>query len=162
MRTHSYEKLIAKGALQSKNLGFGQMCFQKSTIIDYIPEVPPNIILALHACDTATDEALVQGIQANARLILCVPCCHHKLHQQLHTLAPFQPILQDGILKKRLVDILTDTFRAHVLRSMGYKTDVVEFISSEHTARNLMIRAVKRSQAGDAKVMQEYEKLKNF
>ncbi|HYL44751.1 MAG TPA: SAM-dependent methyltransferase [Ktedonobacteraceae bacterium] len=156
------EKLIAKGALQSKNLGFGQMCFQKSTIIDYAPEVPPDIILALHACDTATDEVLVQGILANARLILCVPCCHHELHQQLHALALFKPVLQDGILKKRLVDILTDTFRAHILRSMGYKTDVVEFISSEHTDRNLMIRAVKRSQAGDAKVMQEYEELKNF
>ena len=156
------EKLIAKGALQGKNLDFGQMCFQKSTIIDYTPEVPPDIILALHACDIATDEALVQGILANARLILCVPCCHHELHQQLHTLAPFQPVLQDGILKKRLADILTDTFRAHVLRSMGYKTDVVEFISSEHTDRNLMIRAVKRSQTGDAKVMQEYEELKNF
>ncbi len=155
-------KLIEKSTLQSKELDFEQMCFQKSTIIDYVPEVPPDIILALHACDTATDEALVQGILANAHLILCVPCCHHELHQQLHKVTPFQPVLQDGILKKRLADILTDTFRAHVLRMMGYTTDIVEFISSEHTDRNLMIRAVKRTKKGDTKVMQEYEELKRF
>ncbi|MFL5629120.1 MAG: class I SAM-dependent methyltransferase [Ktedonobacteraceae bacterium] len=155
-------KLIEKSALQSKELGFEQMCFQQSAIIDYVPEAPPDIILALHACDTATDEALVQGILANARLILCVPCCHHELHQQLHKVNPFQPVLQDGILKKRLADILTDTFRAHVLRMMGYKTDIVEFISSEHTDRNLMIRAVKHAKKGDTKVTDEYEELKRF
>jgi SAM-dependent methyltransferase len=155
-------KLVEKSNLQSQELGFERMCFQQSAIIDYVPDVPPDIVLALHACDTATDEALVQGIQCNARLILCVPCCHHELHQQLQAVAPFKPVFQYGILKKRVADILTDTFRALVLRLMGYKTDVVEFVSSEHTDRNLMIRAVKRTVPGDKKVWQEYEELKNF
>ncbi|HLQ29834.1 MAG TPA: SAM-dependent methyltransferase [Ktedonobacteraceae bacterium] len=155
-------KLVEKSNLQGQELGFERMCFQKSAIIDYIPDVPPDIVLALHACDTATDEALVQGIQWNARLILSVPCCHHELHQQLQAVAPFKPVFQHGILKKRVADILTDTFRALVLRMMGYKTDVVEFVSSEHTDRNLMIRAVKRSKPGDEKVRQEYEELMNF
>lgn len=155
-------KLIEKGNMLSEELGFEKICFQKSTIIDYIPQCPPDIILALHACDTATDEALVQGILRNARLILCVPCCHHELHQQLQVVAPFKPVLQHGILKKRLADILTDSFRALVLRIMGYKTDVIEFVSSEHTDRNLMIRAVKHSRAGDKKSLQEYNDLKAF
>jgi hypothetical protein len=127
-----------------------------------VPEVPPDIILALHACDTATDEALVQGIVSGARLILCVPCCHHELHEQLQAVEVFKPVLQHGILKKRMADILTDALRAHVLRIMGYKTDVVEFVSSEHTDRNLMIRAVKRTQPGDKRFLQEYEELKEF
>jgi SAM-dependent methyltransferase len=154
--------LVEKSNLHGQELGFEHMCFQKSAIIDYVPGVPPDIVLALHACDTATDEALVQGIQWNARLILCVPCCHHELHQQLQTVAPFKPVFQHGILKKRMADILTDTFRAQVLGMMGYKTDVVEFVSSEHTDRNLMIRAVKRTKSGDTKAIQEYEELKNF
>ena len=155
-------KLVEKSNQHGQELGFERICFQESAIIDYVPDVPPDIVLALHACDMATDEALVQGIQWNARLILSVPCCHHELHQQLQAVTPFKPVFQHGILKKRVADILTDTFRALVLRLMGYKTDVVEFVSSEHTDRNLMIRAVRRSNRGDEKVWQEYEELKSF
>jgi len=154
--------LVEKSRLHSLELGFAKMGFQQSKIIDYAPEVAPDIVLALHACDTASDEALVQGILGKARLILCAPCCHHELRQQLHAVAPFNPVLQHGILKKRMADILTDAFRALALRIMGYKTDVIEFISTEHTDRNLMIRAVKRMSRGDKKYLQEYEELKAF
>jgi len=75
---------------------------------------------------------------------------------------PFTPVFQDGILKQRLSDILTDTFRALILRIMGYKTDVVEFVSPEHTDKNLMIRAVRRSQRDKARYMQEYLDLKTY
>ena len=156
------EKLMEKDNLQSEQLGFSHACFQKSAIIDYVPEVPPDIVLALHACDTATDEAIFQGIVSQARLILCAPCCHHQLNQQLHTVQPFTPIFHDGILERRMADILTDTFRALALRIMGYKTDVVEFVSSEHTDKNLMIRAVRRAQPAKAKYIQEYLELKKF
>lgn len=157
------ETLVEKSNRHTQELGFDKMCFQKSAIISYTPEVPPDIVLALHACDTATDEALAQGIRWGARLILCVPCCHHDLHEQIQATAPFKPVLQDGILKKRMADILTDSFRALILRMLDYKTDVVEFVSSEHTDRNLMIRAVKRTKkGGDKKLMQEYNDLKNF
>ncbi|OLB53668.1 MAG: hypothetical protein AUI01_11400 [Ktedonobacter sp. 13_2_20CM_2_56_8] len=155
-------KLVEKSNLHSQELGFENICFQQSPIIDYVPEVAPDIVLVLHACDTATDDALVQGIVANAGLILAAPCCHHELHRQIHTVAPFKPVLQHGILKKRMADILTDAFRALMLRIMGYKTDVIEFISTEHTDRNLMIRAVKRTKPGDSHFLQEYEELKAF
>ncbi len=162
--------LMQKDNAQSEALGFTEACFQKSAIIDYQPEVPPDIVLALHACDTATDEAIAQGIRWQSRLILCAPCCHHDLNQQLsaaspHSLpdvAPFSPVLRHGILKERLADILTDAFRALVLRIMGYKTDVVEFVSSEHTDKNLMIRAVKRPHTHNAAFVQEYLALKKF
>lgn len=156
------ETLIEKDNRQSEQLGFSGACFQRSAIIDYVPEVPPNIVLALHACDTATDEAIVQGIAWQARLILCAPCCHHHLHEQLHVVKPFAPVFQDGIHKKRLADILTDTFRALALRIMGYKTDVVEFIAPEHTDKNLMIRAVRRLRPGNPVYVQEYLDLKGY
>jgi SAM-dependent methyltransferase len=154
--------LVDKNTLHSNALRLSHMCFQQSAIINYVPAVPPDIVLALHACDTATDEALVQGILTNARLILCVPCCHHDLHRQLQAVAPFQPVFQHGILKKRFADILTDTFRAEILRLMGYKTDVIEFISPEHTDRNIMLRAVKRTAPGDTQTLQAYNALKTF
>ena len=162
--------LMQKDNAQSEALGFAEACFQKSAIIDYRPEVPPDIVLALHACDTATDEAIAQGIKWQSRLILCAPCCHHDLNQQLQTSNPhtlpevtsFSPVLRHGILKERLADILTDAFRALVLRIMGYKTEVVEFVSSEHTDKNLMIRAVKRANTDNAAFVQEYLALTKF
>ena len=156
------ETLIQKDNQQSDQLGFSGACFQQSAIIDYVPQTAPDIVLALHACDTATDEALVQGITSQSRLILCAPCCHRHLHEQLRAVQPFQPVFHDGILKKRLADILTDTFRALALRIMGYKTDVVEFIAPEHTDKNLMIRAVKRHPPGNRTYIQEYLALKTY
>jgi SAM-dependent methyltransferase len=156
------ETLIQKDNRQSEQLGFSNACFQKSAIIDYVPQEPPDIVLALHACDTATDEAIFQGIGSQSRLIMCAPCCHHHLNRQLHPVQPFTSIFQDGILKQRLSDILTDEFRALALRIMGYKTDVVEFVSAEHTDKNLMIRAVKRTQRDKARCIQEYLDLKNY
>ena len=156
------ETLIEKDSQQSQQLGYSEACFLPSTILDYTPETPPDVVLALHACDTATDEAIFQGIRAGARLILAAPCCHHHLHAQLHAVAPLTPVFQDGILKKRLADILTDTFRALILRIMGYTTDVVEFIAAEHTDKNLLIRAARRMSPGDAEIIQEYLDLKQY
>ena len=154
--------LIQKDNRQSEELGFSHACFQKSAIIDYVPQGSPDIVLALHACDTATDEAIYQGIVCESRLIMCAPCCHHHLHGQLRPVKPFTPVFQDGILKQRLSDILTDTFRALILRIMGYKTDVVEFVSPEHTDKNLMIRAVRRTQRDRDRYLQEYLDLKKY
>jgi hypothetical protein len=119
----------------------------------------------LHACDTATDEALAQGIKWQSRLILSAPCCHHHLQQQLvqYPSPPqFTPVLRHGVFKERVGDILTDTFRALLLRTMGYRTDIVEFVSTEHTGKNLMIRAVKSSESGNRQAIQEYRDLKGF
>ena len=156
------EKLIAKSIASSEQMGLGDLCFVQSSIADYVPEVPPDIVLALHACDTATDDALAQGIRHEAGLILAVPCCHHHLNAQLEAAAPFQPVLRHGILKQRMADLLTDSFRALILRIMGYRTDVVQFVASEHTDRNLMIRAVKRTVPGERAFVEEYLALKAF
>ena len=155
------EELIRKSAAFSDQLQTPDVCFHASPILEFQPDVQPDIVLALHACNTATDEAIAQGILGNARMVLCVPCCHHDLNQQIKT-DTFRPILRHGILKQRMADILTDAFRALVLRIMGYKTEVIEFISSEHTARNLMIRAVKSTEPGDKNFIQEYHDLKAF
>ncbi len=156
------ETLIAKDNTHSQELGFGDASFCRASILDYQPDVPPDIILALHACDTATDDAIMQGLRAGSPLILCAPCCHHYLNERLQAVEPFRPVLRHGILKQRLADILTDSFRALILRILGYKTDVVEFVSSEHTDRNLMIRAVKRTDPGDPSFVQEHLDLKAF
>jgi hypothetical protein len=155
-------ELVDKSNANVEQLNLHDLCFRKSAIIDYKPDVPPDIVLALHACDTATDEAIVQGISAGSRIFVCVPCCHHELHKQLKSRTPFEPVLQHGILKQRMADILTDTFRAQALRIMGYKTDVVQFVSSEHTDRNVMIRAIKHSEHGSKKLLREYDDLKAF
>ncbi len=154
--------LIARDNQYADQLGYAEACFNTSAIIDYVPDVPPDILLALHACDTATDEAIAQGIRHQSRLILCAPCCHHQLRGQLHTVAPFAPVMRHGILEQRLSDLLTDSFRALILRIMGYKTDVVEFVSPEHTDKNLMIRAVRRADLENATFIEEYNALKAF
>jgi hypothetical protein len=146
------EKLVEKSNALAGELGYSGIRFVAASIAGYEGEAAPDVVLALHACDTATDEAIARGIAWGARAILAVPCCQHDLNQQLRRSgAPasrsFAPVLRHGILKERLADILTDAFRAHLLRLAGYDTDVVEFVSTEHSGRNLMIRAVRRPEA---------------
>ncbi len=154
------EDLMRNHAATSAKMDWAGLDFQTSTIIDFQPTRAPDVVLALHACDTATDEALAQAIRWDAHMVFSVPCCHHHLQQQMTAVSPFEPVVRHGILKERLGDILTDTFRAQILRIMGYRTQVIEFISTEHTAKNLMIRAIKGG--GDPQDWQEYEALKSF
>ncbi|HEU5101325.1 MAG TPA: SAM-dependent methyltransferase [Roseiflexaceae bacterium] len=157
-------KLIDKCAAQATQLEYGELCFQNTPIIAFQPERPPDLVIALHACDTATDEAIAQAIRAEAHMLVCAPCCHHDLNEQLSLDrgGVFRPVLRHGILKQRMADILTDAFRALALRIMGYRTDVIEFVASEHTAKNLMIRAVKTTSPGDRQFVREYNELKQF
>ncbi|HVG98343.1 MAG TPA: SAM-dependent methyltransferase, partial [Chloroflexota bacterium] len=140
--------LVAKSNALAAGLGYEGIRFVAAAIADFAPEAPPDVVLALHACDTATDEAIARGIAWGARAILAVPCCQHELQAHLGRPAPYGPVLRHGILRERLADILTDAFRAQILRLAGYDTDVVEFVSSEHSGRNLLIRAVRRGAAG--------------
>ncbi len=101
-----------------------QAAFFHCPILEFQPPQRPDVVLALHACDTATDEALAMGIKQGASVVLCVPCCHKALHQQMaggkHLVPrPFGPLMQHGILRQRQVDMLTDTFRTLLLRIMG-------------------------------------------
>lgn len=157
--------LIERHQEKTKSLGWDQLRFHVGTIADFQPEVIPDVVLALHACDTATDDALAQGIRWNSKLIVCAPCCQHELQEQMSLLPmPTQllPIFHHGILFERMGDILTDTFRATILRIMGYRTDVTQFVPIEHTAKNLMIRAVKTSPPGNQRWVEEYRNLKTF
>lgn len=102
-----------------------------------------DIAMALHACDTATDEALAWSIKNGAKILLVSPCCHHQLQTQMsNTPEPWRLVMRHGILKERFADILTDSLRSHLLKLHGYRSEIIEFISDEHTPRNLMIRAV--------------------
>jgi SAM-dependent methyltransferase len=135
--------------------------FQVADIGEFTPEEPPEMVLSLHACDTATDAVIAKGILWRSRVILAVPCCQHELHHQLQS-PIFRPILRHGILKERLADILTDTFRALLLRIMGYQTKVIEFITPDATAKNLLIKAEKTGKPGDQDFIKEYKELKAF
>ncbi len=154
------------GQLQAKSeaMGWNQLKFQTGYISDYKTDAPPDVVIALHACDTATDDALAKGIGWGSKIIVCAPCCQHELQAQMAKVElpdPLVSIFQDGIFFERMGDILTDTFRATILRIMGYRTDVTQFVPIEHTARNLMIRAVKTSQPVERWV-EQYQKLKLF
>jgi hypothetical protein len=107
---------------------------------------PPDVVLALHACDTATDDALARAVAWEAPLVLAAPCCHHDIAAQLRkapTPAPYAMLTRHGILRERLADTLTDALRASLMRLSGYRVDVVQFVESQHTPRNTMLRAVR-------------------
>lgn len=111
----------------------------------------PDIVLALHACDTATDDALAQAVGWQSAVVLAAPCCHHDIAAQIREVGapePYSLLVRDGIVRERLADTLTDALRAGLLRSVGYRVDVVEFIDSAHTPRNSLIRAVRTGHPG--------------
>ena len=121
-----------------------QVRFIADTILDAVIEPAPHLVLALHACDTATDEALARAIGWGARWMLVAPCCHHDLDTQLRRRTPppsYGLLTRHGILRERFADVLTDALRAALLRQHGYRVDMVEFVASEHTPRNLLLRA---------------------
>jgi SAM-dependent methyltransferase len=139
-------ELLAKVGGVAQALDWGGLSFTTGSIAEHEPAEPPDLVVALHACDTATDDALARAIAWEARLVLVAPCCQHDLQAQLDRHgAPgaAAPLLRDGIVRERLGDLLTDALRAEILRAHGYRTDVIEFVSTEHTGKNLMIRAVR-------------------
>jgi SAM-dependent methyltransferase len=123
---------------------------------------PPELVLALHACDTATDEALARALGWGARWILAAPCCHHDLAGQLRRAPappPYQALTRHGILRERYADVLTDALRAALLRQHGYRVEVVEFVESRHTPRNLLLRATRTGAAPTPAQLREYDQL---
>jgi hypothetical protein len=119
---------------------FQGLQFIAQDISTYRPE-RLDMLIALHACDTATDLALASGIHNKAKIIVAAPCCHRQIRKEMHTRNELAPVLQHGILEERQAEIVTDGIRALLLEAEGYKTSVFEFISTEHTAKNVMITA---------------------
>lgn len=115
-------------------------------------EQAPDVVLALHACDTATDDALARAVRWEAPLVLAAPCCHHDVAAQLRVVgapAPYDLLVRDGILRERLADTLTDALRAARVRAEGYRVEVIEFVDSAHTPRNTLLRAVRTGSPSD-------------
>ena len=112
------------------------------------PNQVVDIAIALHACDTATDDAIYWAVKNNAKVIMAAPCCMHELQTQVKEAPePWGLLTKNGLVKERLVDLITDSLRAQILKLLGYRVDIVEFIGGEHTARNILIRAVKTNQS---------------
>ena len=122
----------------AKKSHFDNLNFIQGTIKD-APIDNIDILIALHACDTATDDAIYRGIISNASLIVCAPCCHKQIRREFNVTAPLNNVTKYGILKERQAEIITDSIRALLLEASGYKTNVFEFISTEHTPKNVMI-----------------------
>ena len=123
-----------------------------------------DLVVSLHACDTATDESIAKGVEMHARYILSAPCCQHELQKTIgpQSSKPFAGLLRQGILRERLCDILTDAFRAMILRILGYKVQVMEFVSSEATARNIMLKCEYGVKPGQPGPVGEYLELRDW
>lgn len=123
--------------------GYDDLMFLKGDIKEYNDKEQVDMVVTLHACDTATDYALYKAITWNAKVILSVPCCQHELNKQIDSRL-LQPVLKYGLLKERMSALLTDGIRANLLEKAGYETQILEFIDMEHTPKNILIRAVKK------------------
>ena len=142
-------------------VGFHHLDFFEGDVRSYQP-AKLDVMIALHACDIATDFAIHTGIRLNASMIMCAPCCHKELRPQLHSPEVLQPMLQFGIHAGQQAEMLTDTLRALLLKAYGYETKVFEFVALEHTSKNKMILATKRKdiQQPDPNIMQQIQALK--
>ena len=150
----------------ARRYGYDKLTFLEGDIAGYEGCSQVDVVVTLHACDTATDYALYKAVKWNARVILSVPCCQHELNGQLRneTLAP---VLKYGLLKERIAALLTDGLRAELLEQQGYDTQILEFIDMEHTPKNILIRAVKRPErekkgAGSAENRKSAERAEGY
>jgi SAM-dependent methyltransferase len=157
--------LIARNQQIASELGWDGLTFNQGLIGSYQTDKPPDIVMALHACDTATDDAIAYGIRCQSQVIIMAPCCHHHLQVQLGerpSPPEFVPVLRYGLFHERLGDILTDAFRAAILRIMGYQVTVMQFVSPEHTPKNLLLRAVRKGEPGHGPSVAEYLTMKAY
>ena len=144
------------------DLGWADHVRFEAGSIEDAPDRDADVVLALHACDTATDDALAQAVRWKAPLVLAAPCCHHDLQRQLRAATiptPYGVLTRHPILRERLGDALTDAFRAALLRREGYRADVIQFVDAEYTPRNTMIRAVRGGGSPDPGAQLEYDEL---
>jgi hypothetical protein len=136
--------------------------FVAAPIGSVTPPARPDVVLALHACDTATDDALARAVEWRTPLVLAAPCCHHDIAAQLRrgpTPPPYEMLTRDGILRERFADTLTDGLRSSLLRLEGYRVDVMQFVGSRHTPRNTLLRAVRTGSPVSGSARGEYDEL---
>ena len=145
----------------AKSCEFNGLRFEQGTIGDWKHEQSIDVLIALHACDTATDDAIASGITSNARVIICAPCCHKQIRQQLKGKQQESPLLKYGIFKERQFEMVTDTIRAMILEGHGYQSKIFEFVSNEHTRKNVMLAGVQKGSANKAQAQKKIDQLKS-
>lgn len=146
----------------ARKLGKAGLDFYQGDVSGYKPDAL-NILIALHACDTATDQAIYLGIRSGAEIIMCAPCCHKEIRKQMNMPEVLEPVLKFGVHLGQEAEMLTDTLRALLLEANGYKTQLLEFVSLEHTSKNKMLLAIKRDNPADREnTLAKIEKLKAF
>ncbi len=144
----------------AEKLGITKTIEFKAEAIDQTSITTCDIAIALHACDTATDDAIAWAVTGGAKLLLIAPCCQHDLQTQMNQAPePWNLLTKHGLMKERLGDLMTDALRAQILKLVGYRTEVIEFIGGEHTPRNIMIRAVLTGAKADSKEIESYKQM---
>lgn len=140
----------------ARKLGYEHLHFQVGDIGNYTTDQPIDMVVSLHACNTATDAALEKAVGWGAKVILAVPCCHHEAYTQIENIT-LAPILKHGILKERIAALVTDGLRAQLLESCGYDVSVMEFIDMAHTPKNILIKALLKSKTTSTNSYKAYE-----
>jgi hypothetical protein len=143
-------ELVEQTNRVARELNCAGLRFELGTIADFNLPERLDILIALHACDTATDDALAAGVRAGAKLLVAAPCCHKEVRRQMAPPPVLAGVLRHGILAERQAEFLTDGIRALALEAAGYDASVSEFISTEHTAKNVMLAAARRANSTDA------------
>ncbi len=149
--------VIRKCSLLAKSYGYDKLTFQEGSIEEFEGVNQVDMVVTLHACDTATDYAMDKAIRWGAKIILSVPCCQHEINGQIKS-DRMDPILDYGILKERFSALATDGIRAKLLDAVGFETQILEFIDMEHTPKNLLVRAIRRGQPSAEK----FDQVKTF
>jgi hypothetical protein len=156
-------ELITAARRLAADLGVNEdVRFVAGELADSTLDLRPNLTISLHACDTATDEALARAVEWKCPRILCAPCCQHELNKGLAGGGAMKALLRHGILRERLADLLTDTFRAQLLRILGYRVKIMEFVSHDATAKNLLLRAEYGVAPGQGDAVAEYRALRDL
>jgi hypothetical protein len=146
----------------AKNLAIDSLRFYQGDVSSYSPEII-HIMIALHACDTATDQAIYLGIRSGAEIIMCAPCCHKQIREQICIPAVIEPVLKFGVHLGQEAEMITDSLRTLLLEANGYTTQLLEFVSLEHTSKNKMLLAIKRGTNIDQEhLLAKIEKIKQF
>jgi len=153
------EDVVETCSALARQVGAQGVRFEQGEISAFEAETKVELVVSLHACDTATDEAIAQAVHWRARAILAVPCCQKEAYRQISS-PLLQPLLRHGLIKERLSTLATDALRAQLLELAGYRTQLVEFVEFEHTPKNVLIRAVRGRKAG-AEVRAAYEELRD-
>lgn len=154
--------VVSAAKKMAENLGVADRVMFIASDLGEVNLEKADMVVSLHACDTATDEALARGVEWKARYILSAPCCQHELQKTLDDKGAFAGLMRQSILRERLCDILTDSFRAMIMRILGFRTQVIEFVSSEATARNILLKCEYGVKPGQVGPVGEYLNLRDY